>query len=283
MVRILTVPLEKFWLKKLPSLDIGDTRIIPWKDLPSNIQEAIEARAKSFVVLDSIVFPFVLEMPVRDDELPRRTLDRALTVFKLFKDDLVLANLIFDGDKLVDYLPHYVHWIDRDRGLKQYQLDKNEASEFADFWKEFIGLPPGNFAVYRFHLADYRAYSRDRLTDYVESLEYLLVPDSGEGEIGYKFRSRGCLLFGENVDASKREAIYNELKELYELRSAIVHGDSSRESRLVPDNIWENRLRPLRHYNREAIKLFFRARCLEDSDKRRALLEKKLLFEAKIA
>jgi hypothetical protein len=202
-------------------------------------------------------------------------------VFKLFKDDLVLANLIFDGVKLVDHLPHYVHWIDRDRGLKQYQLDENEASDFANFWREFIELPPGNFAVYRFHLADYRAYSRDRLTDYVESLEYLLVPDSGEGEIGYKFRSRGCLLFGKDAYSTKRKAIYDELKELYELRSAIVHGDSTRESKLVPDNVWENRLRSLRHYNREAIKFFFRKGCLDDSDRRRELLEKELLFERK--
>ena len=281
MVRILTVPLEKLWLKKLPRLDIGDTRIIPWKDLPGNIQEVIEARAKTFGGLDSIVFPFVLEMPARDDELPRRTLDRALTVFKLFKDDLVLANLIFDGVKLADYLPHYVHWRDRDRDLKQYQLDENEASDFANFWRKFIELPPGNFAVYRFHLADYRAYSRDRLTDYVESLEYLLVPDSGEGEIGYKFRSRGCLLFGKDAYSTKRKAIYDELKELYELRSAIVHGDSTRESKLVPDNVWENRLRSLRHYNREAIKFFFRKGCLDDSDRRRELLEKELLFERK--
>lgn len=275
MTEMLTIPLRNLLRETHSALSLGDSRIVAWNDLPSETQEVIGE------VTDS-KYIFILQMPSRVGEEPRRTLDRALTVFKLFKDSLVLSNYVFMGTQRYDVLPHYTHWIDRDRGFPEYRFFRNEEPAFVEFWNEFIELPPQNFAAYRFHLADYRAYSRDRLTDYVESLEYLLVPDSGEGEIGYKFRSRGCMIFGKDKNAKERENIWNCLKQSYDLRSAIVHGDSDRENELVPDGRWEDRLQLIRQYDRDAIKFFFRARCLDNNAKRLELLKKKLIFEAKI-
>jgi hypothetical protein len=255
-------------------MNLDDSQILAWKSLSSGMQELIRKFAQS-------EYDFVLQMPARSGENARITLDRALAVFKLFKDSLVLSNFVFGVNGLIDSPPHYTHWLDEHRGLPKFNLSQSEEVEFAKFWKEFVDLPPGNFAVFRFHLADYRAYSRDRYADYVESLEYLLVPDSDEGEIGYKFRSRGCLILGEDGSPGERERIYTDLKEAYSLRSAIVHGDTEKENKLVPNGRWEDKLQPIRQYDRQAIRYFFRARCLSDSEKPRELLERRL-FDVKV-
>jgi hypothetical protein len=270
VVEILTIPLRNLVRETEGAMNLDDdSQILAWKSLPLRTRELIGKSAQT-------EYDYVLQTPARAGENARVTLDRALTVFKLFKDSLVLANLVFGADRLLDQLPHYVHWLDKHRGLPVFKLSKSEEVEFIRYWSEFIDVPPENFAVLRFHLADYRAYSRDRYVDYVESLEYLLVPDSDEGEIGYKFRSRGCLILGENGDASDRERIYKELREAYSLRSAILHGDVEKESKTVRNGRWEDKLQPIRHYDRQAIRYFFRARCLSNSKKRRDLFERKL-------
>lgn len=71
--------------------------------------------------------------------------------------------------------------------------------------------------------------------DYVESLEHLLVPDSGDGEIGYKFRTGETLILGREKDSKDRNRVYNNLKTAYEFRSAIVHGEDISE---LSGGIW---------------------------------------------
>lgn len=267
---ILTIPLQNLKLDPPTELNLGDSKIIPWAEAPNDLRGAIFGVTRE-------EWPFLLQTPRRDEQ-PRSTLDRALTVFKLFKDSLVLSVCVFQSARLVDHLPHYTHWEDKDRGVPLLSLDEYEKPEFARFWREFIEISPGNFAVYRFHLADYRPYLRDRFVDYVESLEYLLAPDSGEGEIAYKFRSRGVLTLGFNQTAGKRTQLYNELRTAYEMRSAIVHGNANKEEDLRKNRSWEYMIRPVRMHDREAIKFFFRAGCLYDADKRREFLNEKLLF-----
>lgn len=275
MSEILTIPLHNLSLERPGVVQLGDSKILPWHEAPEDVQGAI-------LKITTREWPFLLQTPSRENEQPRRTLDRVLTVFKLFKDSLVLSVSVFANTRLVDSLPHYTHWLDADRGLPPFHLDKQEETEFARFWEEFVEINPGNFAVYRFHLADYRSYSADRFTDYVESLEYLLAPDSGGGEIRYKFASRGVLILGRDKTAKTRRDLYEELRDAYDMRSAIVHGDESEQSKLRGSKTWEETIRPIRTHNREAIKFFFREGCLEDRDKRRNLLLNRLLFEAKV-
>jgi hypothetical protein len=210
-------------------------------------------------------------------------LNRALIVFKLFKDSLVFSNVVVFGDppSRAYGLRHYKPW--SRVPIERYSLADSEMKHFVDFWKRFIGMNPGSFPVYRFHLADFRPYLRDRVVDYVDSLEYLFVPDSGEGEISYKFRSRGTLLIGYDKDSESKEKIYEELKRAYALRSAIVHGNADKESQLLKDTTWEDEIGPIRCYDREAIKFFFLADCLDDSERRRTLLEKRLIFDAEMS
>jgi hypothetical protein len=271
---MLAVPLGNLSREDQTDLDLGDSRITHKSELRPIVQNFIEKIAGSD-------YEFVLQMPQRN-EVPRNTLDRALTIFKLFKDSLVLSRCIFDETKLVDLAPHYTHYIDQHRGVPPYHLARSEESEFAAFWNEFTLLPPTDFAVHRFHLADYRAYSSDRFVDYVESLEYLLVPDSDEGEISYKFRTRAALLLGRNKGADERDSLLSEFKQAYHLRSVIVHGDKKEEVKLVPNSRWEDRIRPVRCHDREVIKYFFREECLDNQNNRVDLLKRKLILEAKV-
>jgi hypothetical protein len=231
---------------------------------------------------------FSLCTPIVENEKPRRTLDRVLDIFKLFKEGLVLSNYIIygefddiDGLKF-DHLPHYTHYPDGVRSFPGYIISSEEETSFIKFWNEFKDLPYDNFAVYKFHLADFEPFSRDTLTNYVESLEYLLVPDSSEGEIAYKFRSRGALVIGRDKDANERKEIYRNLDNSYKLRSAIVHGNNSNERKLLNGKTWEGFHRFLRTYVREAIQFFFRKNCLDSNSKRKELIEKMVIFECRV-
>ena len=118
------------------SMNIGDSRIVAWETLPGPTRDMIQRSTES-------KYDFVLQTPARNEPV-RTTLDRALTVFKLFKDSLVLANYVFGSDGVLDKPPHYTHWLDEDRGLPEFRLSQNEEDEFAEFWSEFIDLPPEN-------------------------------------------------------------------------------------------------------------------------------------------
>jgi len=265
-IQKLIIPLSNFDRDRSSVLDLGGPRIISATEVSIPIQPPLKCK-------------YILEMNSREGEIPRRTLDRVLTVFKLFKDSLILSKFVFIGTQL-DYLPHYTHWIDPDRGVPLYRLSEDEETKFCKFWNEYIEINPKNFAVFRFHLADYSAYSTDRFVDYVESLEYLFVPDSGEGEIAHKFRTRGSLILGRNKLPDERRQIFSNLKNAYSLRSAIVHGGNVRKP--LRGRTWEDNLQPIRCYARDAIKFFFQASCLDDANLRKELMEKLLIFEAKI-
>lgn len=54
----------------------------------------------------------------------------------------------------------------------------------------------------------------------IEALEFLLVPDSSEGELAFKFRMRGTLLFSVGKSIEEKERVYELLRDVYDLRSA---------------------------------------------------------------
>ena len=134
MSETLTIPLRNFLCDIRLPLSLEDSRILVWNDLPDQLRDQIRTVTES-------EYDFVLQMQSRIQEEPRCTMDRALTVFKLFKDSLVLSNYVFVGTMKHDTLPHYTHWIDEHRGVPEYRLSQSEENEFVRFWKEFIELP----------------------------------------------------------------------------------------------------------------------------------------------
>jgi len=59
----------------------------------------------------------------------------------------------------------------------------------------------------------------------VISLENLLLGSKKDSEIGYRFRVRGAHVLGLDLDS--RKGIQRQLRDLYTLRSTIVHSGSA--------------------------------------------------------
>jgi hypothetical protein len=143
-----------------------------------------------------------------------------------------------------------------------------------------------NFAVNRYHLADMRPYLKDSFVDYIMALEFLLVPDT-RSEISFKFRTAGAFIFHE-INGAIQEEMFNYLKNAYNVRSLIVHGESSRDilkelgklSREVDDDFkWYDALNKLSSLVRQAINYFFDKNLLNASSAgdRRKYIEKIIL------
>ena len=261
-------------------MNLGDATILSLTALPEDILKTAMPVFEERLVADLDPPKFYLQMllpesTMENDETRRRPLDRTLTIFKLFKNSIVKSNIVLitlNGKTEARFWRHYVHY--SRVATPPYYLGESEEEDFKKFWREFGSIDMSNFAVYRFHLAEIRPYLRDRFTDFVESLEYVLVPDSGEGEIAYKFRIRGALILSP---PDNREAVYNNLKDAYDLRSAIVHGNAKREDELMRKRTWEEWIDLVRDYSRQVLVQFFRAGCLGDPGKRRALLLQRAL------
>lgn len=125
-----------------------------------------------------------------------------------------------------------------------YTLNHEEIPKLQDFLKstrmpfrDYIQLAFDNFELsYEIHVGNVAFLSL------MNGLEALFNP--GGGEITYKLSRNCAVLLGKN----KQEAteIFRNVKELYDLRSSIVHG--------AKRNVEEGKLNNLRGYLRESIK-----------------------------
>ncbi len=284
---------------KASSLPFANPRIVAFDQLPPIILEEVEMlrqeanstrssqgqRALEWEI-QRIATRFFMQMELQSEpsafSISRANdlVDTVLTVLKLFKEGLVASDRVFvlnDNSARFFRFPHYVPWNRPENPPEEYFLSKGEETGFSKFWTEFSAINTRNFGVYRFHLANFRPFLADRYVDHVESLEFLFVPDSFEREIGLKFRTRGALLLANAKEVRKN--VLSDLRNAYGLRSAIVHGNSSKEARLLGDSTkWEEKIRIVGNYNRSAIRLFFRNRTLDENKSRLRFLKK----EAKV-
>lgn len=83
-------------------------------------------------------------------------------------------------------------------------------------------------AFRRFRAAAGRAAIEDKITDLAIGLESLLAPDSGTGEISFKFRMRGAALLPNRFGSVG--ARMKLMQKLYKARCDIVHGSLSDNS-----------------------------------------------------
>ena len=194
---------------------------IPLCNFDRKIKSNLELLNAKIVTLDkspindaSVLCKYALDIKSLPDEKPRRTLDRALIIFKLFRDDVIYSNMVLKNEKIIDQLPHYTHWINLKRGTPVYKLTTAKDEEaFSNFWREYCRINPINFAASKFHKADFEPYHNDQLINYVEALEYLLVPNSDHGEITYKLKTRGCLILSNSQGEKERKKIFKNLVE----------------------------------------------------------------------
>ena len=114
--------------------------------------------------------------------------------------------------------------------IEKYELDENEAQDFAEFWKRASHprvLKGRNFltlAIRRFSQAGARASSEDKIIDLMICAEALFLTQLGkvEGELRYRLAQRAA--FFTEQDPVKRIAAYKFMRSAYDVRSQIVHG-----------------------------------------------------------
>ena len=262
----LIIPLFNFDREDSSTLNMGTAQIVETVQVLGHQANANDPPSKFSVIISQ-----------EDTEKPRRTLDRVLMVFKLFKDQVALSRVIIKNNQVIDYLRHYEFYTFA-KSKRPFFLKKEEEENFVAFWEEFIDLPSKLFPVFKFHLADYQPYAIEQIVDYVLCLEYLLVPDSRRGEIAYKFRIGGTVIIGEGKTPEEKRDIYKGLKRAYNMRSAIVHGKEDELKKVYKsESIDDDFIAPIRRYARDAIVYFHRHNCLGKNDPRGKLIREKTL------
>lgn len=243
MAYTFTLPLYNFESDEETIINLGNARITPAGD--------------NWFYGDTIKrSDYILTIELTNKLNPRIILDKALVIFKLFKDCSISSNaVIIPGEAL--FYNKYTYWMEEGiTSPPQFRLASYEKSDFAKFWTNSFDIDTDNFAVSRFNYADFNPCVRDKIINYIESLEFMLVPDSSEGEVSYKFRSRGTFILGNLSDIKAKEDLFEFLKDAYGLRSAIVHGDINRKNNLFKKRNLDNYIQELRKLTSKAIKFF---------------------------
>lgn len=113
----------------------------------------------------------------------------------------------------------------------KYEVAGAQIGELKDFWQTYSRKDWQQYkfltvAIDRLNLGTERLRAEDRIIDSVICLESLFLHDSGEpqerGELRYRLALRGARFLAE--DRTQRKRIFDELKQAYDVRSAIVHG-----------------------------------------------------------
>lgn len=84
---------------------------------------------------------------------------------------------------------------------------------------------PKDLALHRFAAGIARQNDADAVLDFVIALEALLLPydpDARHGDLSYRFRVHGAMFIAEATD--QRREVFRQLRNLYEMRSRLVHG-----------------------------------------------------------
>ncbi len=112
-------------------------------------------------------------------------------------------------------------------GESRYFLSEQQITKFTRFWRRFLSLmeKPQHYLqvpIRRLRAAGTRAQKEDALVDYVIGLEALLGREGERTEVVYRFSVRGSVLLANR--RKDRKVHLKELRDLYNLRSRIVHG-----------------------------------------------------------
>lgn len=117
------------------------------------------------------------------------------------------------------------------QGLPSYTLDLTDYDSLRHLLakvREHALLD--RFSFSRFMDSYHRDNYLDRILDCVICLDGLLVPDSGS-ELKYRFSTRGTVLTSES--SAEREKSFMFFKDLYDLRSVIVHGSTTVDDKKI--------------------------------------------------
>ncbi len=115
--------------------------------------------------------------------------------------------------------------------FRTYQLLRNEIEDFVSLWNLIskISLPDKHFlsvAMRRFSQANERERIEDKIIDLAICAEALFLGSgsSSDGELSYRLSHRAAMFIEEK--AEKQKVIFKFMKDAYDVRSRIVHGDA---------------------------------------------------------
>lgn len=111
----------------------------------------------------------------------------------------------------------------------QFVISRENRRALAAFWTEYAGWKHTQISR---HLGRFlRAYAQDdwydRLVDFVTSMEGLVLAETRH-ELRNQFSLRIAWLLGSR--RNEREQLFEEARNIYDLRSKVVHGDVKKES-----------------------------------------------------
>lgn len=111
--------------------------------------------------------------------------------------------------------------------LNTYHMKNDEVPDFLEFWEKIESIDISEFKEYslalrRLGFAMDRTRYDDKLVDLVISYESLLFKQGESGELQYRISLRLSKLLEE--DYGKRVDVRKAFKEIYKIRSRIVHG-----------------------------------------------------------
>ena len=150
-----------------------------------------------------------------------------------------------------------------------YQLEDEEAEPFKSFFTVFRGVKRDNrmeFALRWFNSAYSTMTPTDILLNYVISLEALYL--SGESEKGFRLRTYMTSFLGKN-STNRGSEIWSYIKEAYNLRGSIVHGNALLPEEITLEKIGKvsilDFLMKLELYTRESIRKFIQLKAKDPS------------------
>ena len=257
----LYIPVGNLQLKN-DSLTLGESQIV-------RTEEVLGDFARQVLGIDfTVCTPLVKDTDDLQQSM-RRTLDRVVLALKLFKDKVAFAQSIF-SEKIacLDRLPHYVYFRGTTTYDQDYVIEKEEEQEFVEHFQSYIDLDPRLSPIRLFNLADYRPFLEERFLDYVIAMDGLLIP--GESSSTSKFVNHGLSVLKQNPENAQSDSVLKEeLKEVYVLRHAMVHGDYEQKVKILQEKSWHEWVPLVRSHTRYLIRYFHGFRIINDSNQRK--------------
>jgi hypothetical protein len=176
----------------------------------------------------------------RSREAAAAKIDGVLHTLKLFKSGFVSAPaaILFRTHTAPfatgDWMARFALSTHAGRAGPTYELALGEVAEFIRFHRALERARHAHnaldVAVRRFADAGGRTRADDQLTDVIIALEALLLSESEQGEKRFQVALRVAAFV--KIEGSTRSAVLTFMKRAYDVRSAIVHGNSPKPKHL---------------------------------------------------
>lgn len=290
----LYIPLPNVTIENDQEIQFHDSKIFHWKDEEkpiSSFRMIKEISRKDNPIKMGIIYENIDTNKEEDwGQTLREMFDKSIIILKLFKNSLVhtmgyiypIGNEREGRPVPIGYslMPHYVTY-NPERLSDTYVIKENDIDPLTQFWKEMKDINPRSFPLRQFNIADYNPYSISKTIDYVSGIESLISVSSNT-EISFQFRTIGSIIIGRNHPDHIKQ-IYDNLKNLYTIRSNYIHGNPDENKSIFRKVKPEVYSLIARNYLKELLLFFIWNDLLSTNRKRRKdFIENMIIYENQI-